>query len=117
MIVRIWRGATRVGDAGAYVRYVQETGIDAYRRTPGNRGAWVMWAPDGDRAEIVTLSFWESREAIKGFAGDDISRAVFYPDDDRFLIDRELTVHHYEVLDPGGPGVLEPDDTRQGPHR
>lgn len=104
MIVRIWRGAVRIGDADAYVRYVQETGIDGYKRTAGNRGAWVMWAPDGDRAEIVTLSFWESWEAIRGFAGEDISKAVFYPDDDRFLVDRELTVHHYEALDSAEPG-------------
>jgi heme-degrading monooxygenase HmoA len=103
LIVRIWRGAVQAGDADAYVRYVQETGIDGYKRTPGNRGAWVMWAPDGDRAEIVTLSFWESWEAIKGFAGEDIGRAVFYPEDDRFLVDRDLTVRHYQVLDPGEP--------------
>ena len=101
MIGRIWRGAVRLGDAEAYARYVQETGIDGYKRTPGNRGAWVMWAPEGELAEFVTLSFWESPEAIKAFAGEDISRAVFYPDDDRFLVERDLTVRHYEVLDPG----------------
>jgi hypothetical protein len=34
---------------------------------------------------------------ISGFAGEDISRAVFYPEDDRYLVDRETTVTHYEV--------------------
>jgi hypothetical protein len=43
---------------------------------------------------------WESRAAIEGFAGQDISRAVFYPEDDRYLIDRDLTVSHYEVAGP-----------------
>jgi hypothetical protein len=28
----------------------------------------------GGRTEIVTLSFWESRAAITGFAGEDIAR-------------------------------------------
>jgi heme-degrading monooxygenase HmoA len=101
MIARIWRGTVRLGDADAYARYVQETGIDGYKRTPGNRGAWVMWTAEGELAEFVTLSFWESWESIKGFAGEDISRAVFYSDDDRFLVERDLTVRHYEVLDPG----------------
>jgi hypothetical protein len=32
-----------------------------------------------------------------GFAGDDIDQAVFYPEDDRYLIDRELTVKHFTV--------------------
>ena len=46
---------------------------------------------------IMPRSFWDSREAIQGFAGQDIEKAVFYPEDDRFLVDRDLTVHHYEV--------------------
>jgi heme-degrading monooxygenase HmoA len=97
MIARIWRGAVRAQDATAYAAYVQETGIAGYQRTPGNQGAWALWRVDGDRAEIVTISLWESRSAIERFAGQDISRAVFYPEDDRYLIERDLTVHHYEV--------------------
>jgi heme-degrading monooxygenase HmoA len=100
MIARIWRGAVRAEDAAAYVAYVQETGIDGYKDTPGNRGAWALSRLEGDRAEIVTVSFWESRAAIEAFAGPDISRAVFYPQDDRYLIDRDLTAQHYEVADP-----------------
>jgi hypothetical protein len=33
-----------------------------------------------------------------GFAGDDIDVARFYPEDDRFLADRDLTVKHYDVV-------------------
>ena len=101
MIARIWRGAVRPEDAEAYARYVRETGIDGYQTTPGNRGAWVLWRADGDQAEIVTFSLWESRDAIAGFAGPDIERAVFYPEDDRFLVERDLTVRHYEVGNSG----------------
>ncbi|MGH3272811.1 MAG: antibiotic biosynthesis monooxygenase family protein [Streptosporangiaceae bacterium] len=101
MIARIWRGAVRAEDASAYVAYVQETGIDGYKDTPGNRGAWTLSRVEGDRAEIVTVSFWESRAAIEAFAGPDISRAVFYPEDDRYLIDRDLTAQHYDVAAPG----------------
>jgi heme-degrading monooxygenase HmoA len=97
MIARIWRGAVRAEDAAAYAAYVQRTGIEGYRGTPGNLGAWLLWRIDGDRAEFVTMSLWESRAAIEGFAGDDIDIAVFYPQDDQFLIERDLTVRHYEV--------------------
>jgi heme-degrading monooxygenase HmoA len=97
LIARIWRGATRTTDASAYVDYLRGTGLAEYRATPGNRGAWVLWRTVGERAEFITLSFWESRDAIRGFAGDQIERAVFYPEDDRFLVERELTVEHYEV--------------------
>jgi hypothetical protein len=76
---------------------VQRTGIEGYERTPGNRGAWLMWRVDGDQAEFVTMSLWESRDVVEGFAGQDIERAVFYPEDDHFLIERDLVVRHYEV--------------------
>jgi heme-degrading monooxygenase HmoA len=55
-----------------------------------------------DRTEIITLSFWVSRDAIGAFAGEDIERAVFYPEDDRYLVDRETTVTHYEVVAGNG---------------
>jgi len=97
MIARTWRGAVRAEDAPAYAAYVQKTGIEGYQRTPGNCGAWLLWRVEGDQAEFVTVSFWESRASIEAFAGQDIEKAVFYPDDERFLIERDLTVHHYEV--------------------
>jgi heme-degrading monooxygenase HmoA len=68
-----------------------------YRSTPGNRGAWILRRNEGDRTEFVTLTFWDSLEAVRGFAGDDVERAVFYPEDDRFLVEREERVHHWEL--------------------
>ena len=98
MIARTWRGATRAADADAYVAYLHATGLKAYRDTPGNRGAFCFRRIVGDRAEFITLSFWESEAAITAFAGDDIGRAVYYPEDDRFLVERGLLVDHYEVV-------------------
>jgi heme-degrading monooxygenase HmoA len=97
MIVRIWRGWTRPEDADDYASYIRETGLAAYAATPGNQGARIATRQDGDRTEFLTISFWESFEAIRGFAGDDIDEAVFYPEDDRFLVDRETMVRHYVV--------------------
>jgi heme-degrading monooxygenase HmoA len=97
VIARIWRGWTRREDADAYAEYVHQTGIKGYRATPGNRGAWVLRREDGARTLFVTLSFWDSRDAIHAFAGDDIEQAVFYAEDDRFLVEREWQVTHYDV--------------------
>src|ERR1700675_2522328 len=101
MIARIWRGAVPAQDASAYAEYVQRTGIAGYEGTAGNGGAWLLWRVEGDRAEFVTVSLWESRAAIEAFAGQDIGTAVFYPDDEKYLIERDLTVHHYEVAGSG----------------
>jgi len=99
MIARVWRGWTKREDAAAYAEYVRSTGLAGYRQTPGNRGAYILQRDEGERTEIVTLSFWDSLEAVKGFAGDDVERAVFYPDDDRYLVARELTVTHFTVTE------------------
>ncbi|HEY3208503.1 MAG TPA: hypothetical protein VGL18_01720 [Actinomycetota bacterium] len=98
MIARIWQGATGERDAEAYVEYLRGTGLKEYGETPGNMGAWVLWRVADGRAEFLPLSLWESKDAIRDFAGDDIDRAVFYPEGDRYLIERGETVRHYEVV-------------------
>lgn len=98
MIARMWRGVVRTEQAAEYVGYITGTGIQAYRQTPGNQGA-QMWTRDLDdgRTEVVTLSWWDSLASIRAFAGDDLDAAVFYPEDDRFLVERDLRVAHFEV--------------------
>jgi heme-degrading monooxygenase HmoA len=98
MIARMWRGIVRRDDADAYVTYIADTGMAEYRATPGNQGAWMFRRDDDDRSEIITLSFWDSRDSIRAFAGEDIDQAVFYPEDDRFLVERDLMVRHYDVV-------------------
>lgn len=97
MILRIWRGWTRSADTGAYASYIKSTGIAAYKATPGNKGAYVVSRPDGDKTEFLTISFWDSKDSIVAFAGADIEQAVFYPEDDRYLVDRETKVSHFTV--------------------
>jgi hypothetical protein len=97
MIARTWRGAVRAEDAEAYSDYIRDTGIREYAETPGNVGAYLLYRIEGDRAEVLTVSFWEDLDVVRGFAGDDIERAVFYPEDDRYLVDRDLTAKHYVV--------------------
>lgn len=97
MIARIWRGWTRPEDTEAYATYIKETGIAEYKATPGNQGAYLISRPDGKRTEFLTISLWDTRDAIVAFAGSDIEQAVFYPEDDRYLVDRETTVQHFTV--------------------
>jgi len=97
VIARIWRGATTESDGDRYLEYLRGTGIREYRETEGNRGVIVLRRAVAGRAEFVLISLWESMDAVAGFAGDDVTKAVFYPDDDRFLVDRDLEVDHFDV--------------------
>jgi heme-degrading monooxygenase HmoA len=98
MIARIWRGAVKRDDADEYAQYIRDTGFAEYGRTDGNRGAWMLRRDDGGESEFLTLSMWDSRDAIKAFAGEDIEAAVLYPEDEKYLVG-ESTIAHYEVVD------------------
>ena len=113
MIARIWKGAVRRHDGDAYARYMQDTGVAGYAGTPGNRGVWMLRRDVGDRTEFVMFTLWDSLEAIKAFAGDDPETAVFYPEDERFLVERDLTTAHYEVDTHVGPTSPDRRATRR----
>jgi len=98
MIARTWSGAVRAGDADAYLEYLNAVGTPGYTAVPGNLGVVTLRRLAGDRAEFLMISFWESAEAVRAFAGPEVTRAVFYPEDERFLIARDEHVTHYEVV-------------------
>jgi len=111
-VFRHWRGYTRAEDAETYVQYMKETGYAALRATPGNLGVLGLVRVLGDRAEHVVVSLWESEDAIRRFAGQDIGRAVFYPDDARFLVEKDDHVDHFEVVFQEGWDGSARGDTR-----
>jgi heme-degrading monooxygenase HmoA len=98
MIARFWRGVTPQSKADDYFAYLQETGLKEYRATKGNCGAYVFRRTENDRAVFLLLSLWDSYEAIKRFAGPDYEKAVYYPEDSKFLLELEPNVVHYEIL-------------------
>jgi heme-degrading monooxygenase HmoA len=102
MIARIWTGATRESDKDRYYEYLKKTGLKEYASIPGNRGVWTLRRVADGKCVFTLISFWDSWDAIEAFAGDDYEKAVFYPEDERFLIDRGPRVLLYEVL--SGPG-------------
>lgn len=98
MILREWRAEIRRDLRDEYVAYVNATGIATYRKTAGNLFALAATRDiDNARSEIVTLSGWESMEAVRAFAGDDPARARYFPEDDRYLLTRPPDVKHYDV--------------------
>jgi heme-degrading monooxygenase HmoA len=97
VIARVWKGAVRQHDGDAYAEYMQTTGIRAYATTPGNRGVWMLRRNVGDNTEFLMFTLWDSVDSVKAFAGKDHETAVFYPEDERFLVERDATSTHYVV--------------------
>jgi heme-degrading monooxygenase HmoA len=103
VIARTWRGATAARDGDLYFNYLLETGVKECERTPGNCGVYVLRRTDGDRCEFLFVSLWESMQAVREFAGLDAERGVFYPEDEKYLIEFDADVLHYEVLKGPAP--------------
>jgi heme-degrading monooxygenase HmoA len=98
MTARIWRGATREADKETYFEYLQKTGLKEYASIPGNQGVRVLRRVYDGKSEFILISLWDSWDAIKAFAGPEYENAVFYPEDEKFLLERGPRVIHHEIL-------------------
>jgi heme-degrading monooxygenase HmoA len=97
-VARIWHGRTLTSKADEYYEYLKESGIKALEAIPGNLGAQVLRRSEGKNTEFIVISYWESRDAIRKFAGDDIEKTRVMPRDREYLLEIETTVRHFDVL-------------------
>ena len=100
MIARIWNGETPESKADQYFDFLKVTGIKDYQETKGHQGVLVLRRIREGRAEFFLLSLWESWHAIREFAGNDVEKAFYYPEDPEYLLSMEPKVEHYEVMLP-----------------
>jgi heme-degrading monooxygenase HmoA len=98
MIARIWHGMTPAAKADKYTEFLNARAIPDYRGTPGNLSVHLLRRDEGDRTHFITLTFWESIGTIKGFAGNPVDRAKYYPEDKEFLLEFEPKVQHWESV-------------------
>jgi heme-degrading monooxygenase HmoA len=102
MIARIWHGRTLTAKADEYERYLEVTGVAKILKTQGNHGVEVLRKTGGPQTDFVVISYWESVDAIKKFAGANYEKAVIMGRDREFLLEVEPSVLHYEVVRAGG---------------
>ncbi len=98
MITRIWHGTTSISDADNYLKFLNESGIRDYKETPGNLSIKVLRRKEEHVCHFWTVTEWENLESIKAFAGDDLEKAKYYPEDKDFLLEFEEKVIHCETF-------------------
>jgi heme-degrading monooxygenase HmoA len=102
MIARYWRGTTSVKDADAYENVLRTLVLPELDEIPGGKGMYVLRRNIEDGVEFVTLSLFDSLDAVKAFAGEDYEQAVILPEARALLSKYEPRAAHYEV-------VIQPD--------
>ena len=97
MIERVWRGWISAEKADAYQRFLGDTFLPSAHALPGYRGARVLRRDTGSEVEFMVITHFDSLDAIRAFAGEDIAQAHIAPEA-RALLDRwEERVAHYEI--------------------
>jgi heme-degrading monooxygenase HmoA len=102
MIARIWHGWTSPENAGAYEAHLRGDvlpGIE--QRVGGFQGVYLLRRDAGDEIEFVTVTLWDSLDAVREFAGEDYELAVV-PDTARRLLSRfdERSLHYDTLIEP-----------------
>ncbi|OUL20840.1 hypothetical protein BV378_28565 [Nostoc sp. RF31YmG] len=98
VVARIWHGTVLTSKADEYYAYLVESGIKKIESIPGNLGAQVLRRTDGNNTEFTVISYWESRDAIRKFAGNNLEKVNPLPRDNEYLIKPETKVKHFDVM-------------------
>ena len=98
MIARLWHGWTAPENADAYEDFLRTKMFPSIHRVPGYLGADLLRRADGEEIAFVTITRFESLDAVRAFAGEDYEQAVVEPEARRLLSRFEQRSEHYEVV-------------------
>ena len=102
MICRIWHGCTPRGKADAYAHFLASRAVPDYRSVRGNLSVSVLRRDDAGVTHFLTVTNWESEDVIREFAGSDVLKAKYYPEDSEYLLEFEPHVQHFVVTAGSG---------------
>lgn len=89
MIGRRWHGRVPADKAADYLRLMVEVGLPDYRSTEGNCGAWCLHRLEGRIVHVEMFTLWDDLEAIRRFAGEELTKAKYYAFDAEYLLEME----------------------------
>jgi heme-degrading monooxygenase HmoA len=98
MIGRLWHGWTTHENADAYEALLRREVLPGIHRVPGYRGAYLLRREAGPEVEFVTMTLFDSWDAVRAFAGSDFEAAVVPPAARSLLARFDARSVHYDVL-------------------
>lgn len=98
MIVRTWAGRTALEDGDAYERFMIERAAPDYRSIEGLKKLYFIRRDEGDAAHFLLITIWESMAAVEAFAGADPSKAKYYPEDDKYLLEKDVHARNHRLF-------------------
>jgi len=98
VISRLWHGWTTRENADAYESLLRDEVLPGIHRVRGFKGAHLLRRDAGNEVEFVTITEFDSLEAVREFAGEDYEVAVVPPPARRLLSRFDARSAHYETV-------------------
>jgi heme-degrading monooxygenase HmoA len=98
VIARIWHGWTAPENADAYEDFLRRKMFPSIHRVRGYLGAELLRSDGADEIAFITITRFESLDAVKEFAGEDYERAVVEPEAQQLLSRFDERSEHYDVV-------------------
>jgi heme-degrading monooxygenase HmoA len=98
MIVRLWHGRVNSSKADEYADFMRERAAPDYGSVDGLQKLFFLRRDEGDVTHFLLITFWDSMESVKKFAGEHPEKAKYYPEDDDFLLEKEAESVMYEIF-------------------
>ena len=98
MITRIWHGCTKPENADAYHQLLTTKILPGIHRVKGYHGTYLLRRDLQGEVEFITLTLWESLDAIREFAGKDYEMAVVPPEAKTLLVRFDERSEHYGTV-------------------
>jgi len=98
MIERHWSGIVRAGRADDYVRHLEGETFPTLRALPGFVRGRILRRDVGEGTEFRIVTVWESLDAVRAFAGDEVELAVVPELVQRMMVRFDPRVTHYAAV-------------------
>ena len=98
MIARVWHGYTKPEQADTYEEMLRNTILPGIHRVAGYKGCYVLRKGEGAEVEFITVTLWESMDAVRQFAGPNYETPVIVPEAEDLLTRHDKKSTHYQAF-------------------
>lgn len=98
MIARHWRGVAKADRATDYIDHLRAETFPALEKLPGFVSASILRRAVPEGVEFLIVTEWQSLDAIRAFAGDDIETAVVPQAVQEMMIEFDRVARHFDVV-------------------
>ena len=98
MIVRMWHGRVDTEKSDEYAEFMKRRAAPDYGSVDGSQKLLFLRKREQEVTHFLLVTYWDSMESVKKFAGEEPEKAEYYPEDDGFLLEKEEHSALYEVF-------------------